>query len=119
MVVVSNGGPSFIQGFRERTHFDGELYTDPDRRAYEALSLRRDLKAALNPKLARRALAAYRSGHRQTATQGDARQMGGVFVIAQTGEIVFGYASEHAGDHPSVESLVAAIGDANDADSKR
>ena len=109
LVVVGNGTPSFIEGFRDKSGFDGPVYTDPGRRTYEALRLRRDVRSALNLRSVRRALDAYRKGFRQTGTHGDAWQQGGVFVLDAHGEIVFRYASEYAGDHPAVETVLAAL----------
>ena len=109
LVIIGNGTPSFIEGFREKSGFQGPVYTDPSRRTYEALRLRRDIGSSLNLRSARRAFQAYRKGFRQSRTEGDAWQQGGVFVISGQGNIVFRYASEYAGDHPPVEPLVEAL----------
>lgn len=106
--VIGNGLPSFIEGFREKTGFTGPLYTDPGRRTYQALELRRDLLSSLNLKSLRRARQAHAAGNRQSHLKalGDSWQQGGVFVIDANGEILYGYASEFAGDHPPVDDLV-------------
>lgn len=112
LIVIGNGLPHFIAGFRERTGFDGEVYTDPGRRAYGALHLHRDLGSTFNLRTIRSAWRAFSAGNRQTRVQGDPWQQGGVFVVASDGEIVYGYASQHAGDHPPVEDLLVAAEDA-------
>ena len=112
LIIVGNGAPHFIAGFRQKTGFDGEIYTDPGRRAYAALDLHRDLGSTFNLRTIRSAWRAFSSGNRQTSIEGDPWQQGGVFVVAPDGEIVYGYASQHAGDHPPVKSLIAAAGEA-------
>ncbi|MEM9491694.1 MAG: peroxiredoxin-like family protein, partial [Myxococcota bacterium] len=97
LIVIGNGQASFIAGFRERTEYDGLLYTDPSRRAYKALGLRRGLKT-LKLRSAARAVGAFRKGFRQVGVQGDAMQQGGVFVVDTEGRSVFQYRSSYAGD---------------------
>lgn len=109
LVVIGNGTPNFMAGFRERVGFAGELYTDPDREAYRALGLRRDLRATLNLSTIRRAYKSFRQGNRQVGTQGDPWQQGGVFVVKSDSEIAFAYASEFAGDHPPIENVLEAL----------
>ena len=41
VVVVGNGAPHFIAGFRELTGYRGPLYTDPSLESYRAASLKR------------------------------------------------------------------------------
>jgi len=112
LVVIGNGAPTFIEGFRERARYSGVLYTDPQRAAYQALSLRRDLKSSLNVRTIGRALSAFVSGARQVSVQGDAWQQGGIVIVLPSGEIVYRYASEYAGDHPPVGDLLAAAREA-------
>ena len=108
-MIVGNGKPWFIQGFREKTGYEGEIYSDPSRATYKALHLRRDIRSTFSAGTVRKAFTAFRQGFRQTATQGDPWQQGGVFVFDASGEVVFSYASSHAGDHPSVELLLRGL----------
>lgn len=41
--------------------------------------------------------------------QGHALQLGGAVVVAQGGNITYLFKSSAAGDHPSVEDLLAAV----------
>lgn len=109
LVVVGNGQPGFIQGFREKAKFDGELYTDPTLSSYRAMKLRRTLRSTLTLGTVRSAYRAYKQGFRQTGVRGDAWQQGGVFVVAKSGELAFSYASEHAGDHPPLRAIEEAL----------
>ncbi len=109
LVVIGNGAPTFIAGFRDRVGFDGLLYTDPTRRVYAALGMTRRLRSSFNLRTLRQALRAYRSGHRQGAVQGDPWQQGGVAIVSPSGERVFEYRSAFAGDHPPVADLLRAL----------
>lgn len=108
LVVVGNGAPNFIEGFRERAGYSGRIYTDPELRSHKALELRRDVRSTLSIRTLGRAVSAFRGGNRQTSVQGDAMQQGGVFVLSTDGELVYSYRSEFAGDHPSIADLVKA-----------
>ena len=109
IVVVGNGQPSFIEGFREKSGFDGEIYTDPTLETYRALKLRRSKRSSMCLKSIRKAFRAYRQGFRQDNVRGDPWQQGGVFVVKSGGDVSFSYPSEHAGDHPPVRALIAAL----------
>lgn len=109
VAVIGNGLPSFIEGFREKSGYDGELYTDPKRAAYKALQLRRGVRSTFKLKTVLRAASAFLDGYRQTATRGDPYQQGGVFVIDSDGQIVYRHVSEHAGDHAPIREIERAL----------
>jgi hypothetical protein len=109
LIVIGNGSPSFIDGFREATGWDGPLYTDPSLAVFEAAGLKRGLRRVLNARAAVAALGALRGGFRQGRTQGDALQQGGVLVIAPGDELRWAHVSEHAGDNASADDIVAAL----------
>jgi len=52
---------------------------------------------------------AFAGGHRQTRVQGDAKQLGGVFVISPGPELRYSYRSRFAGDHPDIAEVIAAL----------
>jgi hypothetical protein len=108
-VVVGNGQPWFIEGFREKSQYKGEVYTDPSLASFKAMRLRRDLRSSMGLRVVRNAVQAYRDGYRQTKVQGDPWQQGGVFVIDSDGNICFSYASERAGEHPPTHEIVRAL----------
>ncbi|UCE84715.1 MAG: SDR family NAD(P)-dependent oxidoreductase [Deltaproteobacteria bacterium] len=109
LVIVGNGAQHFAAAFREDYALDGPLLVDPELRAYRAAGLRRGRVEALSPRLPWNALRALRSGSRQGAVQGDAWQLGGVFVIRPGGALTYRYVSREAGDHPPVDDIVAAL----------
>jgi len=112
LVVVGNGSPSFIAGFRERTGFAGTVYTDPERNAHRALKLKRSVRSTIGLRTMAKAMKAYRAGNRQKSTQGDGFQQGGVFVVAAGGALVYEQRSEYAGDQPPVEEIIEAAREA-------
>ena len=109
LVIIGNGSPSFIAGFREKSGFTGPIYTDPTLDLHRALHLRRDLRSSVNLNTLRSALRAYRGGFRQKSIEGDAFQQGGVFVVDEAGELLYEYRSRFAGDHPRVEDMLWAL----------
>jgi dehydrogenase/reductase SDR family protein 12 len=109
LAIVGNGARHFAAAFREDFDLDGPLLVDPELRAYRAAGLRRGRVELLSPRLPRNALRALLGGSRQQGVQGDPWQLGGVFVIRPGGELVFRHASREAGDHPSVDDVLAAL----------
>ncbi len=109
LVIVGNGAAHFAKAFREDFSLTGPLLLDPELRAYRAARLRRGRVELLSPRLPIHALRALRSGARQGAVQGDAWQLGGVFVIRPGGELAYRHVSREAGDHPPVQDVLAAL----------
>ena len=109
LVVIGNGSPSFIAGFREQTHWDGAIYTDPSLAAYRAAELKRGVASTLDPRSLGKALRAFAGGQRQGRTQGDQWQQGGVLVILPSGDIRWQHASSRPGDNASARDIVAAL----------
>jgi hypothetical protein len=107
--VIGNGTPSFIAGFRDQTHYEGPIYTDPSLATFRAAELKRSVTSTLDPRSLGKALSAFARGQRQGLTQGDAWQQGGVLVIAPTGEVKWHHASERPGDNATVAQIVAAL----------
>jgi hypothetical protein len=109
VVVIGNGRSNFVAGFRDKTGYAGDIYTDPKRVVYRALGLRRSIRSTFDPRGVPNAIAAYRSGARQTRTQGDPWQQGGVFVVGTSGQLHYQYKSRFAGDHPPIDDVIAAL----------
>ena len=109
LVVIGNGSPSFIAGFREQTHWDGPIYTDPSLAAYRAAELKRGVASTLDPRSLGAAFKALAGGQRQGKTQGDQWQQGGVLVIAPSGDIRWQHASSRPGDNAPARDIVAAL----------
>lgn len=109
VIVIGNGAPHFIAGFREETGWKGPIYTDPSLKAYEAAQLERGVTKTLNPLGLVGGIKAFAAGHRQGSTQGDAWQQGGVLVIAPSGEIRWQHVSKRPGDLASTAQIVSHV----------
>ncbi len=109
LIVIGNGAPNFIAGFREETGYTGPLYTDPSLKAYEAAHLERSVTKTLDPRSLGKGLKAVVHGRRQGSTQGDAWQQGGVLVIAPSGEVTWQHISKRPGDNASVAQILHAL----------
>jgi NAD(P)-dependent dehydrogenase (short-subunit alcohol dehydrogenase family) len=109
LVIVGNGAQSFAAAFRDDFELDCPILVDPDLKAYRAAGLRRGRVELLSPRLPGNALRAFRSGSRQTGVQGDPWQLGGVFVIRPSGDLMYRAVSREAGDHPPVAEILAAL----------
>lgn len=109
LIVIGNGAPHFIAGFREITGYDGKLYTDPSLASFEAAQMKRGVTSVLNVRAGLNTLKAFGRGGSQGRTQGDNWQQGGVLVVAPGGEIKWHYASDRPGDNPSAAKIVAAL----------
>lgn len=109
VVVVGNGGVDHARWFRDEEHIPFPVFTDPSRESYRRAGLKRGLGSAVSPRVFANAFRAYREGFRQTSTKGDAMQLGGVFVIAAGGRVLYEQRSNVAGEHPSIGELLAAL----------
>ena len=105
LVLVGNGGPSFIAGFRETTGYTGPIYTDPSLAVYKAAQLRRGALTLLKLGAAKATIGSLRRGFRQGKTEGDATQQGGVLVVAPDGRILYHHISEYPGDNASPDEI--------------
>jgi hypothetical protein len=109
LYVIGNGSPSFIDGFREATGWDGALYTDPSLEVYKAAGLKRGVLKTFHPRSAIAALGALKDGFRQGRTQGDEWQQGGVLIVAPGGDVLWSHVSDHAGDNAGANEIIAAL----------
>ncbi len=109
VIVIGNGAPMFIAGFREHTGWAGPLYTDPTLEAYRAAHLERGVLKTLDPRGMGSLARALVRGHRQGRTQGDEYQQGGALVIDRDGNVVWQHISRRPGDLASVDDMLAAV----------
>ncbi|MEQ9497743.1 MAG: peroxiredoxin-like family protein [Deltaproteobacteria bacterium] len=109
LVAIGNGGKRFARAFMEERDVRFPIYVDPERVTYQAADMRRSLRSTFSPRTLKNGLRAMSSGHLQGATKGDPWQQGGVLVIAPGGETRLAYLSEEAGDHPSIDAILAVL----------
>jgi AhpC/TSA antioxidant enzyme len=109
IVVIGNGSPSFIDGFREETGWRGPIYVDPSLEVYKAAGLKRGVLRTFSPAAALRSIGTLSRGVRQGRTQGDPWQQGGVLVISRSGDVLWSHASAGPGDNASAEQILSAL----------
>lgn len=108
LLFIGNGLPMMAQDFQEYMQLDAQqVWTDPKRRTFAHLDFAHGWRSVLNLSTIRSSLRAMRAGFRQGKTQGDPIQQGGVLVVKRGGEVVYGYASAVAGDHPPIDVVMA------------
>lgn len=110
LVIIGNGAPLFASAFQEDLNLDCTVLCDQELTSYRAAGLRRGRVELLSPRVLSNGLRAWQSGARQTGVEGDPWQLGGVFVLRPDGATTFAQRSAEAGDHPSVEDILAALG---------
>jgi len=110
-IVIGNGTPLMAEAFAEETGLAVPLYTNPGREVYAALGAKRPgAGALLNPLMYWRGFRLMLRGFLPKQVQGDAAQLGGVFLVQPDGSMPYAYRSDLAGDHPSPEELLRAVG---------
>jgi len=109
VALIGNGSAAFAQAFREDFELESQILVDPDLVAYRAAKLRRGSAAIASPRIFGDAARALRSGARQSGVQGDAWQLGGVFVFGPGGDLRFAYRSSSAGDHAEASDIELAL----------
>jgi hypothetical protein len=109
LAFIGNGTAVMAADFRERDGVTADLYTDPRRLTYAALGAKRGMSTLLDPRAALAGARSLSSGNPQTATAGDALQQGGELVILPGGKIAFLHLAGYAGDHATVDAVLAAI----------
>lgn len=109
IVVIGNGSPSFIEGFREETRWSGPIYTDPSLAVFQAAELERGITKTLDPRALGGTLRAFMRGGRQGRTQGDPWQQGGVLVVGRDGSVLWRHASKRPGDNASGDEIARAL----------
>lgn len=109
LAIVGNGTLAHAQDF-EKTHGKGlRSLVDSKRQTYQALAFRRGIRYTLGPASMARGVDAMSRGFRQVNTQGDPFQQGGTLVVAAGGRPVMFQRARFAGDHASLEEVLAAV----------
>lgn len=109
LYVIGLGAVSFIAGLRETTGYQGPVLIDPDRRAYRAAAFKRPLLGILDPRTLLAGFQAHQAGFSQSLPQGDAAQLGGVFVITPRDRLLLRHIEQFAGDTVRPERLLEVL----------
>jgi len=107
--LVGMGSPAHARSFKDETGVEFPVLLSPDKSAYEAMDLgRASNRELLDPRAAGSTLRRLRHIPLRPPEQ-DWHQLGGTFVIAPGGEIVFAHRAEHPADEPDVDAVVRAL----------
>jgi hypothetical protein len=111
VVTVGLGAPADAAQFKAESGIPFPLLVSPDKAAYRAMDLKRgSLREVL---LGLRVIKAGRRARGNGATwrrpKQDWHQLGGAFVIAPGGRLVWSHRAAHSGDNPPHEPMLAAI----------
>ncbi|MHB8573009.1 MAG: AhpC/TSA family protein [Candidatus Dormibacteria bacterium] len=117
LVFVGNGSVSQAKFFQQRRVPDCVVLTDPDRASYHALQLARGHAGTWGPQNLLPSIRANLSGHHQTwwaldgkpSDHGDPLQLGGYFVLAKGGRVLYEHRNRNAGDTAPVEEILGAL----------
>lgn len=112
LVVVSQAAPDVLASFVRRYPKPYPVVGDPNRMAYQAFGLdRTSWLNILRPDVLLMYLWRMLTGTRvRVPYRGeDVLQLGGDFIVARSGRVVFAYRSKVATDRPSVAALLAAV----------
>jgi len=109
LAAIGNGTPQAAARFRADLRLDFPVLVDERRDAYALLGFRRDIGGSARPAVLRAVVRAWRRGARPGPVEGDPWQLGGLVVVRPGGEIAHRFASRHAGDHPPLGPVLAAL----------
>jgi hypothetical protein len=109
LILVGNGSPAQAAAFRDEFRLAVPLYTDPTRRTYRALGFRRSFFSTVGWSAIKKIARAVHAGVSQRGLRGDAWQQGGCAIVCADGSVPFYHASQYSGDHPTPETILAAL----------
>jgi hypothetical protein len=109
LAIVGNGTLAHAQDFDKTQGRGLRSLVDTKKHAYKVLGFRRGLRYTVGPATLARGVDAMSRGFRQVSTQGDPFQQGGTLVLAGGGRPVLFQRARFAGDHASLEEILAAV----------
>lgn len=109
LVIIGCGTPEMAADFAVRYSGGIPIFTDPERKAYEALGFIRTVMGSMGPRVALPGLKAVFRGFVPGMPKGDALQQGGVVVISTSGELLFRHAARHSVDRAPLTEIISAL----------
>jgi hypothetical protein len=105
-VVIGSGAPNFARGFQQQMNVpDLPIYSDEERLSFTAAGMKpKQGLHALHKSTVRFVMQFWK--HPQTKVLGDPFQLGGVVFVRPGGEVTYRFASEWAGQHPPIPTLL-------------
>lgn len=113
VVLISFGTTKMAQAWIEETQTDFQFLLDPERRAYRAYRLQRSLLRSWRPKIWFEYARLMIRGRKWRGIQGDSGQLGGDFIIDQSGIIRMAYRSIDPADRPRINEILKLPDDIN------
>ena len=117
LVIVGNGSVEQAAAFfaKKGLPLAGVVVaTDPSRESYRAAELERSVvKTVFNEGTRKAYVRARREGFAITGafgSLGDTFQLGGILVVLPGSHLAYRHASKFAGDNPSMDAVIAALG---------
>ena len=105
LAAVGNGTAAMAEEFVQQFGVTFPVFTDPGRRAYDALGMHYRMGMSLGT--FKNAFRALKGGHLQGLTKGHAMQQGGVTIVDTEGEIRFNHREGGPGDHLDIDDVLA------------
>ncbi len=109
LVLVGNGSVKFASAFQHDRAPELRVFTDPSRKTYEALGMKRGVLATIGVRSQVAGWRSTRRGYLQTSLQGDAWQQGGLLAVEKGGHVAYEHANRSAGERPDLGAALAAL----------
>ena len=117
VVLVSFGSPTLAVRWLRETAAPFSLWLDPDRKAYRTYGVDRSLFRSWGPRAIMTYARLLLAGRRWRGIQGNSSQLGGDFIIDETGVIRFAHPSHDPTDRPDIDVLVRILRQASSVSS--
>ena len=111
LVIIGNGKPFHIEGFRKNTGYSGQVYTNPDLSFYNFFEFKRSATSIFGMKAMATSFKAISNGRFQKGVKGDALQIGGMVLVDSSSNIRFLFQSKEAGHHYPADEIPKMIKD--------
>jgi peroxiredoxin len=113
IVLVSFGTRQLAQAWIAETQTDFQLLLDPEMKAYHAYGLQHSLLRSWSPKIWFEYARLMMRGRKWRGIQGDSGQLGGDFIIDQSGIIRMAYRSHDPADRPGISDILQILNEIN------
>ncbi len=107
VIAVGIGRPTHAERYCGKLTPKTTCLTDETTDSHESYGLRQGtLKSLASLGVIKASLRAMSGGNRQGQATGDQKMLPGTFIVDRAGHIRYTYYSEHAGDHPDIQTLI-------------
>lgn len=98
------------RNFCRRRGVSLDCFGDPERNAYRAAGVERGgLAQYIGPRTMPGYVRAIAKGHLPGVPKGDTAQLPATFVVGPDGTVLLAHYNAHAGDHPPLDAVLAAV----------